>query len=93
MASTRSAPLLRTMNWRGRPLTSYEVMLQTIAASTSRTGLTVQTKLDNGEYPASIRISDDEVAALPAIRHRFQGDGSRLTRRSLQHPTKIKPRC
>ncbi|MCY0924343.1 ISAzo13 family transposase [Streptomyces sp. H27-G5] len=63
-----------TMNWRGRPLTSHEVMIQTIAATTSRTGLTVQAELDSGEYPTGIRISDDEIAALPITRHRFHGD-------------------
>ncbi|XIG79576.1 ISAzo13 family transposase [Streptomyces sp. SGAir0957] len=63
-----------TMNWRGRPLTSHEVMLQTIAATTSRTGLTVHAELDRGEYPTGIRISDDEIASLPITRHRFHGD-------------------
>ncbi|MFD7432944.1 ISAzo13 family transposase [Streptomyces sp. NPDC059818] len=63
-----------TMNWRGRPLTSHEVMLQTIAATTSRTGLTVQAELDSGEYPTGIRVSDDEIAVLPITRHRFHGD-------------------
>ncbi len=63
-----------TMNWRGRPLTSHEVVIQTIAATTSRTGLTVQAELDSGEYPTGIRISDDEIAALPIARHRFHGD-------------------
>ncbi|ROQ81180.1 DDE family transposase [Streptomyces sp. CEV 2-1] len=63
-----------TMNWRGRPLTSHEVMIQTIAATTSRTGLTVQAERDSGEYPTGIRISDDEIAALPITRHRFHGD-------------------
>nr|WP_228869208.1 ISAzo13 family transposase [Streptomyces halstedii] len=63
-----------TMNWRGRPLTSHEAMLQTIAATTSRTGLTVQAELDSGEYPTGIRVSDDEIAALPITRHRFHGD-------------------
>ncbi|WP_405466721.1 ISAzo13 family transposase [Streptomyces jietaisiensis] len=63
-----------TMNWRGRPLTSHEVMLQTIAATTSRTGLTVHAELDHGEYPTGIRISDDEIAAAPITRHRFHGD-------------------
>lgn len=63
-----------TMNWRGRPLTSHEVMLQTIAATTSRTGLTVHAALDGGEYPTGIRVSDDEIAALPITRHRFHGD-------------------
>ncbi|MGW7315753.1 ISAzo13 family transposase [Streptomyces sp. NPDC054865] len=63
-----------TMNWRGRPLTSHEVMLQTITATTSRTGLTIHAELDSGEYPTGIRISDDEIAALPITRHRFHGD-------------------
>ncbi|MEU1520545.1 ISAzo13 family transposase [Streptomyces sp. NPDC005811] len=63
-----------TMNWRGRPLTSHEVMLQTIAATTSRTGLTVHAELDSGEYPTGIRISDEAIAALPITRHRFHGD-------------------
>ncbi|GHC39903.1 hypothetical protein GCM10010348_79040 [Streptomyces anthocyanicus] len=63
-----------TMNWRGRPLTSHEVMLQTIAATTSRTGLTVHAELDSGEYPTGIRVSDDEIAALPITHHRFHGD-------------------
>lgn len=63
-----------TMNWRGRPLTSHEVMLQTIAATTSRTGLTVQAELDSGEYPTGIRVSDGEIAVLPITRHRFHGD-------------------
>ncbi|MFF1713139.1 ISAzo13 family transposase [Streptomyces sp. NPDC058268] len=63
-----------TMNWRGRPLTSHEVMLQTIAATTSRTGLTVHAELDKGEYPTGIRVSDDGIAALPLTRHRFHGD-------------------
>ncbi|MBM9624538.1 ISAzo13 family transposase (plasmid) [Streptomyces zhihengii] len=40
-----------TMNWRGRPLTCHEVMLQTIPATTSRTGFTVQAELDSGEVP------------------------------------------
>ncbi len=70
-----------TMNWRGRPLTSHEVMLQAIAATTSRTGPTVHAELDSGEYPTGIRISDEAVAALPITHHRFHGDpaGSRMS--------------
>lgn len=49
-------------------------MLQTIAATTSRTGLTVQAELDSGEYPTGIRVSGDEIAAQPITRHRFHGD-------------------
>ncbi len=53
---------------------AHEVVIQTIAATTSRTGLTGQAELDSGEYPTGIRISDDEIAALPIARHRFHGD-------------------
>src|ERR1019366_1683027 len=40
-----------SMSWRGRPLTSHEVIVQTIAATTTRTGLTVKAELDTGLYP------------------------------------------
>ncbi len=48
-----------TMNWRGRPLTSHEVVVQTIAATTTRTGLTVHAELDPGSYPTGTQISDE----------------------------------
>jgi hypothetical protein len=40
------------MNWRGRPLISHEVIVNTIAATTTRAGLRVHAELDTGEYPA-----------------------------------------
>jgi hypothetical protein len=58
------------MKWRGRSLTSHEVLIQAVAA-TIRTGLTVHAERDGGECPTGIRISDDEIAALPIARHRF----------------------
>ncbi|MFE2738890.1 ISAzo13 family transposase [Streptomyces sp. NPDC059349] len=63
-----------TMNWRGRPLTSHEVIVQSIAATTTKTGLTVHAELDTDEYPTGIQVSDEEIAALPITRHRFHGD-------------------
>uniref|UniRef100_A0AAU1U617 ISAzo13 family transposase n=1 Tax=Streptomyces sp. NBC_00119 TaxID=2975659 RepID=A0AAU1U617_9ACTN len=63
-----------TMNWRGRPLTSHEVILQTIAATTTRTGLRVEAALDTNAYPTGVRIGDAEMAALPLTRHAFHGD-------------------
>jgi Rhodopirellula transposase DDE domain/Helix-turn-helix of DDE superfamily endonuclease len=62
------------MNWRGRPLTSHEVIVNTIAATTTRTGLTVHAELDTGLYPAGARVSDQQMAALPITRHGFHGD-------------------
>ncbi|MER8073496.1 ISAzo13 family transposase [Streptomyces sp. NPDC094034] len=81
-----------TMNWRGRPLTSHEVMLQTIAATTSRTGLTVHAELDTGEYPTGIRISDEAIAALPITRHRFHGDWNYTFHPSGHQPPPDLPR-
>jgi hypothetical protein len=53
-----------SMNWRGRPLTSHEVVVQTIAATTTRTGLTVHADLDTGSYPTGIKIPDATMTAL-----------------------------
>jgi len=63
-----------TMNWRGRPLTSHEVIVQSIAATTTRTGLRVTAGLDTNTYPTGVRIGDAEMAALPLTRHAFHGD-------------------
>jgi hypothetical protein len=63
-----------TMNWRGRPLTSHEVIVQSIAATTTKSGLTVHAELDTNCYPTGIQVSDGEIAALPITRHRFHGD-------------------
>jgi hypothetical protein len=63
-----------SMNWRGRPLTSHEVIVETIAATTTRTGLTVRAQLDTGSYPAGVKVSDQQMAALAITRHDFHGD-------------------
>src|SRR5690348_14640922 len=63
-----------TMNWRGRPLTSHDVVINSIAATTTRTGLTVQARLDDGAYPTGVKVSNAQMAALPISRHPFHGD-------------------
>ena len=63
-----------TMNWRGRPLTSHEVIVNTIAATTTRTGLAMHAELDPGAYPAGVTISQAELDALPLARHDWHGD-------------------
>ena len=45
-----------SMNWRGRPLTSHEVVVETIAATTTATGLTVHADLDTTAYPTGVKI-------------------------------------
>jgi hypothetical protein len=63
-----------SMNWRGRPLTSHEVIVETIAATTTRTGLTVRAQLDTGSCPTGVKVSDQQMAALAITRHDFHGD-------------------
>jgi transposase len=63
-----------TMNWRGRPLTSHDVVINSIAATTTRAGLTVAARLDTGSYPAGVRVTSAQLAALPISRHPFHGD-------------------
>src|SRR5437764_3375585 len=63
-----------TMNWRGRPLASHEVVVSTIAATTTSTGLTVTAGLGPGQYPAGVKISKAEMDALPLARHDWHGD-------------------
>ena len=66
-----------TMNWRGRPLTSHEVIIETISAVTTTTGLKVTAVLDTGIYPKGIRITDKQMKAFETQRlrrHDFHGD-------------------
>ena len=66
-----------SMNWRGRPLTSHEVIIETIAATTSTSGLTVRAALDTSTYEKGIKISDKQMKVLEQRsirRHDFHGE-------------------
>jgi hypothetical protein len=67
-----------SMNWRGRPLTSHEVIAETIAATTTRSGLKVHAELDHGTYPVGVKIPDQQMRELEAngilTRHDFHGE-------------------
>ncbi|MFC9432137.1 ISAzo13 family transposase [Streptomyces sp. NPDC056987] len=63
-----------SMNWRGRPLISHDVIVNSIAATTTRTGLKVHAELDLGTYDTGIKVTDSDIEALPMHRHRFHGD-------------------
>ncbi|MGH3585772.1 MAG: ISAzo13 family transposase [Pseudonocardia sp.] len=63
-----------TMNWRGKPLVSHEVIVSLIAATSTRSGLTVQAELDTAPYPKGIKITDAQMNALTITRHDFHGD-------------------
>lgn len=62
-----------TLNWRGRPLTSHDVVVKTIAATQTRTGLRVGAELDTGSYPLGISVSQARMRALPLQPHDWHG--------------------
>ena len=63
-----------TMNWRGRPLTSYRTIVELIGATTTKTGLTVRSQLDERYYPTGVKIPDQDFAALPVTAHDWHGE-------------------
>jgi hypothetical protein len=63
-----------TMNWRGRPLTSHQVVVDLIGATTTRNGLRVRAEIDYGIYPTSVKISEAEMASISLMPHPFHGE-------------------
>lgn len=63
-----------SQNWRGTPLISYAVILSLIAATTTRTGLTVESYLDKTVYPLGQKVSDAEMATLHLQPAAFHGE-------------------
>jgi hypothetical protein len=63
-----------TKNWRGQPLVSHEVIVNLIAATTTRTGLRVQSQLDTGKYPKGIKVGKQEFATIQLRPHPFHGE-------------------
>jgi Rhodopirellula transposase DDE domain len=63
-----------TMNWRGRPLTTHQTIIDLISNTTTTTGLTVHCVLDTDQYPTGIKYTKKDVDALPITRHDFHGE-------------------
>ena len=63
-----------SMNWRGKPLTTYRTVVELIATTTTATGLRVEADLDDGYYPTGQKISNRDFNALPVTGHDFHGD-------------------
>jgi hypothetical protein len=63
-----------TQNWRGKPLVSYEVIVQLIAATTTKSGLEVRCELDDATYETGRKISNAELAAVNLERDAFHGE-------------------
>ena len=63
-----------SQNWRAKPLVSYRVIVDLIAATTTKTGLTVHCELDPNAYPKGIAVSDTEMNAINITRAEFHGE-------------------
>jgi transposase len=67
-----------TLAWRGRPLTSHDVIINTIGAVTTTTGLTVTATMDHGAYPTGVTPTPARIRQLETTgaltRHDFHGD-------------------
>lgn len=63
-----------SMNWRGCPLTSYEVILGLIGSTTNSSGLKVRCGIDLNEYPRGIKVSKKEMAELALEKDEFHGE-------------------
>jgi transposase len=63
-----------SQNWRGKPLVSHQVIVNLIAATTTKTGLRVRAEIDPGKYPKGVKVSDKEVATIRLERDKFHGE-------------------
>ena len=63
-----------SQNWRGKPLSSHQVIIDLIAATTTTTGLTVKSKIDTNIYEPGLRVSDQQMAELQLRKEKFHGD-------------------
>lgn len=69
-----------TMNWRSRPLRTFEAVVSLIGATTTSAGLVVRAKIDKRKYPKGIEVSDAEMASLNIERNAFHGEWNYVIR-------------
>jgi transposase len=63
-----------SINWRGRPLTSYEVIVNSISSTKTEKGLRVEAALDTNVYLRGIKVSDEEMENINLKREEFHGE-------------------
>jgi len=70
-------------NWRGKPLISHEVVVNLIAATTTKKGLTVKCQLDTNTYPKGIKVTDEELQQVSIERDSFHGEWNYIIRSNV----------
>jgi len=63
-----------SMNWRGRPLTDYRTVVNLIASTRTKSGLTVKVRLDKKSYQRGIKVSPEEMQKIALRQHAFHGE-------------------
>ena len=63
-----------SMNWRGRPLTDYRIIVNLIASTKTTSGLTVKVRLDKKKYNIGIKLSKEEIDSVNIKKHKFHGE-------------------
>jgi transposase len=71
-----------TLNWRGRPLETYQTVVNLISNTTTTTGLTVRCELDPNLYPTKIKLTEQQKTSIPITRDEFHGEWNYII-----HPT------
>jgi hypothetical protein len=75
-----------TMNWRGKPLVSHQVIVQLISATTTDTGLKVCCEIDSNSYPKGVAVSDQELQTINITRSKFHGEWNYIIAPNQQPP-------
>lgn len=65
-----------TQNWRGKPLRSYQPIVQLIAATTTPTGLSVKSEIDNATYSVAVKVRDSDMGNINITPHEFHGESN-----------------
>ena len=63
-----------SINWRGKPLISYQVIINLISSTTTNTGLIVKARLDEKKYKKGKKVSDHEMKNINLIKNKFHGE-------------------
>ena len=63
-----------SMNWRGKPLLSYQIIVNLIASKKTKTGLIVKARLDKRKYKKGIEVSKHEMDQIHLVMHKFHGE-------------------
>ena len=63
-----------TRNWRGKPLTSHEVIINLIGSTTTKKGLKIGVGLDSQKYEKGIKVTDSEMNSLSIEYADFHGE-------------------